>query len=250
MSKEEVLKNCRVEESIVYLPDGQLDRKLYTEVKKALELIGGKWKGGKVSGFVFPSDPTDLLAQVSNGEKRNLKKDYQFFATPAELADKLVTLIFVEQGSKILEPSAGQGAIIDAIAREYRYGKIDCYELMDVNRTFLKNNKNANLIGEDFLESIGEEKYDFIVANPPFSRNQDITHFIHMVSHLKPGGKIVCIMSNHWQQSTNKKETAFKEFLNDSKNGTTFISKIEGGAFKESGTSVGAVIVEWIKNLE
>ena len=89
-TKEEVLQNCTVEGTTVKLPNVQLDRKLYQEVAKALELIGGKWKGGKVFGFVFATDPTDLLDQIANGEKRNLKKEFQFFATPEKLADELV----------------------------------------------------------------------------------------------------------------------------------------------------------------
>ena len=51
MTKEEVLQKCTIEGNIVKLPNVQLDRNEYLEVKKALELIGGKWKGGKVFGF-------------------------------------------------------------------------------------------------------------------------------------------------------------------------------------------------------
>ena len=47
-TKEEVLQNCTVEGTVIKLPNTQLDRKLYQEVAKSLELIGGKWKGGKV----------------------------------------------------------------------------------------------------------------------------------------------------------------------------------------------------------
>ena len=50
MTKEEVLQKCTVEGNVVKLPNKQLDRKLYQEVAKALELIGGKWKGGIVTG--------------------------------------------------------------------------------------------------------------------------------------------------------------------------------------------------------
>ena len=57
MSKEEVLQNCVVEGQVVKLPSVELDRKEYLAVKKSLELIGGKWKGGKISGFVFQTDP-------------------------------------------------------------------------------------------------------------------------------------------------------------------------------------------------
>jgi hypothetical protein len=65
-TKEEVLKNCIVDGLVVRLPNVQLDRKLYQEVSKSLELIGGKWKGGKVYGFIFLSDPTDLLFKLCN----------------------------------------------------------------------------------------------------------------------------------------------------------------------------------------
>jgi hypothetical protein len=90
MTKETVLQNCTVEGTTIKLPNEQLERKLYQEVAKSLELIGGKWKGGKTFGFVFTTDPTELLDQIANGEKRNLKKEFQFFATPEKLANELV----------------------------------------------------------------------------------------------------------------------------------------------------------------
>jgi hypothetical protein len=94
-TKQEVLQNCKVEGNLIKLPDVQLERKLYLDVAKALELIGGKWKGGKVGAFVFPHDPAELLEQIANGENRNLKKEYQFFETPAVLADELVELLAI-----------------------------------------------------------------------------------------------------------------------------------------------------------
>ena len=82
MTKEEVLQNCTVDGNVVKLPNVKLDRKLYLEVSKSLELIGGKWKGGKIFGFIFPSDPTELLQQIASGEKRNLKKNFSFSEHP------------------------------------------------------------------------------------------------------------------------------------------------------------------------
>ena len=76
MDKLEILNQCTVNGNYVKLPDVQLDRKLYLEVAKALELIGGKWKGGKIAAFEFKADPTDLLESIKNGDKRNLKKEF------------------------------------------------------------------------------------------------------------------------------------------------------------------------------
>lgn len=236
----ETLKNCRVEGNVVKLPEEQLDRKVYTEVKNKLELIGGKWKGGKVYGFVFNEDPTDLLAQIAGGENRNLKKEYQFFGTPAGLADRLVAIANPNDEDKILEPSAGQGAIVKAIDRYCEPSEVFCYELMPLNQTFLGKIPCCTLLGDDFLQSTPKGEYDVIVANPPFSKNQDIDHIRHMYAHLSDSGRMVSIASNHWQNSTNKKEVEFKKWL---RSVNADIIPLDAGEFKESGTAIAACIV-------
>src|SRR5664279_1824434 len=64
MEIRDVLSRCTIEGNVVKLPTEQLDRKLYQEVAQSLNLIGGVWKGGKVFGFVFKEDPTELLNQI------------------------------------------------------------------------------------------------------------------------------------------------------------------------------------------
>lgn len=79
-TKSDVIKACTIVGNIVKLPDVQLERKLYVDVAKSMELIGGKWKGGKVLGFVFPNDPTKLLDSLKEySPEKNLKKDFQYF---------------------------------------------------------------------------------------------------------------------------------------------------------------------------
>lgn len=195
--EEEVLQKCTVEGTVVKLPAEQLERKVYQEVQKALELIGGKWKGGKVYGFVFATDPTELLSQIANGEQRNLKKEFQFFATPEKIARRLVQLLEADEADTILEPSAGQGALIKALA-EAVHVVPDCYELMDVNIAVLQKSGLAfNLLGEDFLQHKGKP-YTKIIANPPFIKNQDMDQVMKMWECLEPGGRIVTITSESW----------------------------------------------------
>lgn len=246
----DTLKNATVSGTVVKLPEGQLDRKVYLEVKQRLELIGGSWKGGNVGGFVFQEDPTEMLNQIANGEKRNIKKEYQFFATPAALADNLVDLADMkvtdaetDDDVNILEPSAGQGAIIKAIAKKAKTITVFCYELMPINQSFLKKMNNVKLIGDDFLQH-SQGHFNYIIANPPFSKNQDIDHIKHMYRFLSPKGTLVSIASNHWQYSSNKKEKGFSEWL-ESVNAE--IIPIEPGAFKESGTSVAGCIIKIVK---
>jgi hypothetical protein len=238
-TKEEVLQNCTVEGTTVKLPNVQLDRKLYQDVAKSLELIGGKWKGGKVFGFVFATDPTDLLDQIANGEKRNLKKEFQFFATPEKLADKLVKLAGLLPQDTILEPSAGQGAIVEAIRRSGHQGLIHCIELMQTNSIILCN-KRITHDNCDFLTFPFKTKYSKIIANPPFTKNQDIDHLKEMYKCLSRGGRLVCITSESWVNGSQKKQVEFRDWLYSV---GAEVLEIEKGAFKESGTMVGGRIV-------
>lgn len=216
-----------------------MERKVYQDVAKSLELIGGKWKGGKIAGFVFNEDPTHLLAQIANGETRNLKKEFQFFGTPDHLADRLVELAEILPNSEVLEPSAGQGAIVKAIHRGTHLARtVWGYEAMAVNQTFLSKIIGFRLLGDDFLTC--DTSFDRIVANPPFAKNQDIDHIRKMYECLKPGGKLVTIAGTHWRLSSNKKETAFREWLGEV---NSDIEDVPAGEFKDSGTTIATVII-------
>jgi len=250
MTKQEVLDQCLIEGNIVKLPDVQLDRALYMEVNKSLQGIGGKWDR-RVKGFQFETDPSKLMGRVQNGEKVNLKKEFQFFETPDELADWLVELAELPRFYQTdddyiyLEPSAGRGAIIKAIRRIFPQITIDAFELMDQNRPFIEamNKPGAKVrlyFEPDFLKTTPEEKYSRIIANPPFTKNQDIDHVRHMYEWLVPGGRLVSVMSSHWTFSRNKKELAFKNFIFDTE---AKMENIEPGTFKTSGTMVGGCIV-------
>jgi len=238
MTKQEILQKCEINELLVKLPDVQLDRKIYLEVAKSLELIGGKWNR-KSSGFLFQQDPTDLLAKIAGGEKVNLKKEFQFFATPDALADNLVELAEIKTGHKICEPSAGQGAIIESIIRKHPDADISAIELMDINSAILTQ-KGFNHELVDFLETPNKPIYDRVVANPPFSKNQDIDHIRHMYDLLKSGGRLVSVASKHWTFSNNKKETKFREWLEEI---DAEIQEVESGVFKKSGTNISTCII-------
>ena len=257
-TKEEVLQNCTVEnyglyKSLVKLPHGQqLDRSLYLEVKKAIEKIGGKWTGGKVSGFVFNSDPTEILSEIATGKKRNLKKEAQFFATPKAIAEKIVGYAEIKKDELILEPSAGHGAIIDAILKHSNKSNNIFYCEKDIDNVpvLLKKYKDVenvfymNPLNDDFL-NLESSKFDKIIANPPFSKNQDIDHIRKMYDMLADGGRIVTIASTHWRHSKNKKETEFRTWL-AKKN--VSIEYLPASTFKESGTQIETSIITINKN--
>jgi len=252
MDKIEILKKCTVDGNTVKLPNIQLDRKLYLEVAKALEFIGGKWNR-KAQGFIFKENPTELLSQISDGVKRNLKKEFQFFETPDDIADWLVEVAHIEKHHTILEPSAGQGAIIRAIHRVIPDIKVYCYELNEINQTILAGMENVELIGQDFLNPDGTHsaqqlQFDRIIANPPFSNNQDIEHIREMYNCLKPGGIIASVTSLHWQNCRTKKTDAFMEWL-ETLEPKFKLQNLSPGSFKSSGTNIETSVLRIIKSL-
>lgn len=164
----------------------------------------------------------------------------QFFETPKDLAKELVELAEIDNYVDILEPSAGRGAIIKEIKkrcdRQIQYCEID-----ETNRKYLDEINNLENVSKsgDFLKCY-EMTFDRIIANPPFSKNQDVDHIKHMFSLLRNKGILVSIASNHWKNSKNKKETEFRQWLDDV---DAEIKEIESGKFKDSGTMVGGCII-------
>lgn len=231
----ESLLQCKVEGNTLHLPTSFLPN--YQEVRTALLKAGAKYKRNT---FVFPNDAQPYIDKLTSGETVNIKKEFQFFATPRELADRLVKLADIEEKHLILEPSAGQGAIVEAVIRAQPESLVHCYELMDINRNVLAKNSDAIILGEDYLTATPPTQFDRIIANPPFSKNQDIDHIRKMYKDLRRGGRMVTVASLHWRFCDNKKEMQFREWLDQV--GSRVI-ELPPGEFEESGTKIAACII-------
>jgi len=248
-TKEEVLKQCTIKGKLVKLPDVQLERPLYLQVSTTLQKIGGAWNK-KEQGFLFPHDPTDLVAQVAGGVKRNLQKEFQSFYTPKGLSDHMIGLAFPSARLKkppvtFLEPHAGEGALIHAA---HRNGCKNLYwycELDTTKHELLENiSDDGRLICNNFLDIKKYKQknllFDIIIANPPFAKNQDIDHIRMMYEVCAPGGRIVTVCSNHFRIVSTKKEKEFERWLN---NLNSNIDDLPQDTFKESGANVASCLI-------
>ncbi len=237
---EEILKHCTLEDSVLKLPKVQFNKKSYVEAKKWIEEAGGSWQGGKIQGFTFPFNPERVFSILKDGKRCNLQQDYQFFETPDDVADWLVMLAGgIHEDDTVLEPSAGRGALIKAIHRACPSVMVECYELMPENREFLHTLDNVILLDEDFTkDSVGY--YTKIIANPPFSGNQDVDHVRLMYERLEDGGTLAAITSQHWKLGQEKKCVEFRSWL-ETVGGKIY--EIGAGEFKESGTSISTMAV-------
>jgi predicted RNA methylase len=231
---KDVLSRSVINGNVLVLPEGQLDRKLYEAVNKALTSAGGKWKRGQ--GHIFPSDAAPkLAAMLGSGVSVDEKKRDQSFFTPLDLAEEVVDIADV-RGCDVLEPSAGRGALVTACldagaARVFAIEK---------NKEYAQDLESAAAMysGYDFLELTelwGGRLFNRVVMNPPFTKNQDIKHVNHALTFLAPGGILVAIMLD------NQTRKSFQEIV--AKYDTEII-EVERGAFKESGTMIPTIIVK------
>ena len=162
-----------------------------------------------------------------------------FFPTPKELVEQLISLAEIKHQDSILEPSAGKGDILDAITT-YLNGDTSKLSACEVNYKLreLLELKGYKLVATDFL-SLTSEKYDKIIMNPPFENGQDIDHVTHALSLLKPGGRLVAIMSEGVFFRQFKKDKAFQELLEEK---NAFVSATIKDAFKGGFKSTGVAI--------
>jgi len=232
-----IIKQGSLKDNIYYLPEIQLDRKQYLEISKHLQFLGGKWKGGKTKGFIFDREIDNIEKLL--GDNTAVKKNIQLFETPEKIVELLLDYAEIDNYQTYLEPSAGRGRIINGIQKKCSC-IIDYCEINEVNRDYLSKINNIDYLTDDFLELSKDKKYTRIIANPPFSKNQDIKHIMKMYTLLNDSGILVSVSSKHWENCNNKKETEFRKFLDLV--GAEIIG-LNNKEFEESGTSISSNIV-------
>jgi len=242
----EVLASMAFDGNAARITGGQLDRKLYVEVNAALEALGGKWNR-KAGAHLFDGDPANAIDQVVvDGEFSDAKRDFELFETPPELAARIVEVAGIEPWDLVLEPSAGRGALVDAVYNSEPTARVFAVEVQpDLAKKLAESyaKREPRLIAHcgDFLGLEPEPKYNAVVMNPPFSRQLDIDHVTRALQWLAADGTLVAIMSAGTLFRQNRKAVEFRELV-ERHDGT--IEALPPGTFKSSGTMVNTVLVE------
>ena len=110
---------------------------------------------------------------------------------------------------------------------------------MPENIQRLKKLPGVNILGEDFLKECNG-KYQRIIANPPFSGNQDIEHVYKMFEFLTINGEMSVITSQHWKIAGDSKCKNFRKWIEEH---NAQIQDIAAGEFKESGTGLQTSLI-------
>lgn len=163
-----------------------------------------------------------------------------FFPTPAPVIARMLQAAAMPAGPcDVLEPSAGAGAILDAIKAAHPAARLMAFERHATLREILQA-KGYTLAGADFADELAPHAVDFVLMNPPFERAQDIEHVRIAHGYLRPGGRLVAIMSGGTFQRTDSKAAEFRAWV-EAQGGTW--EALPEGSFKESGTGVNTVLV-------
>lgn len=233
---KDVLHRSTIEGNALRLPSGQLDRALYQSVNKILTALGGKWDR-KSATHIFDADPAARISDaLSAGRAISRQQSLQLFETPPTLASDLVSRLHITPQDHCLEPSAGHGRIIAALA-DHGAKHIDAVEIDPDNAGHLRAQGLAStIITSDFLtfDSMGQ-RYSAIAMNPPFRGNQDISHVRQAFSLLQPGGRLAAIVSEHGFIGSEKTCVEWRNWLSEI---GAVIERIPAGAFKHSGTLI------------
>ncbi len=166
-----------------------------------------------------PDDDPPLESTVEYRIRALVLKDIpNFYPTPPDLAAQMVEMLGpIPFGATVWEPSAGTGALLDALfaANEDNFDLIT-FEIHPALRDILLR-KEYPVSGYDVFGYECEERNrpDYVLMNPPFYRGEDIDHVNHMWTILKPGGMLVSVVSSGSVTGTGKKQLAFRALVDE-----------------------------------
>lgn len=125
-----------------------------------------------------------------------------FYPTPQNLIDVMLDGLDWKMIRTVLEPSAGDGKIVEALKKKEipidKWSKaiklnIDCIE-NDANLRAVLKEKDFRVVHDDFLTYDTMKEYDLIVMNPPFSNG--CKHLLKaMEMQQRNGGSIICLLN-------------------------------------------------------
>ncbi len=165
-----------------------------------------------------------------------------FYETPEWLALEMVNRADIQPHHKVLEPSAGEGAIARHIAPLVG-ARLTCIEASSARVQKLKKAfPQAKVHCDDFLQFWAEQDWDRILMNPPFSKNADVAHVARAVKALKirRGGRLVAIMSAGILFRTDRATKALRAEI-EAFGGS--IEPLPVNTFKEAGTGINTALV-------
>lgn len=234
------------------------------EWKKNLPGSEGEGIGGKAKDKVRREDLSEFdrskTFYYGCGKKNSKTKSSEgsdYFATPEPLGYKMVEWANIKPGEKVLEPSAGHGAISRWFPTDTENTMIEPSKELAASAQMSGSGKVLSNSFEDYY--VGN-KFDAIVMNPPFGSGGKtaIEHLAKAYKQLRDGGRVVAIIpdgpscNKHFEKWFYGDENAKdKEGQSGAKDASLIKEiKLPNVVFERAGTNVGTkiLVIDKIEN--
>lgn len=192
---------------------GRRARGLRDSFKNAYqEIFDGTWEdrspgtegedvGGKENDRNIVSTDSDYdrakafyFARGKKSAKNKAAEGVDYFATPEPIGYKMVQWAGLKDGDRVLEPSAGHGAISRFFSPNTDNTIIEPSSRLAPQAQM--NTDNAKLINGYFEDLHIGNKYDAVTMNPPFGTGGKtaVEHVAKAFKHLRNGGRVIAII--------------------------------------------------------
>ena len=210
--------------------------------------------------YVYTVDPRADLAEVTGHmpvrpASGDQDKALAYFATPADLACRMADELGDVGPGRVLEPSAGDGALIAAITAAHPEAEVTAVECDSGRVALLRRRYGAAWHGtvwhgmfQDFADHMSMdstfEPFDGVLMNPPFTEPGDrhawAAHFQLAWRLLRPGGRLVAILPASYRFSEFGHATAVRALVET--NGGV-VTDLPPATFRGAGTGVRTVLI-------
>lgn len=203
---------------------------------------GGKAKDNRGHSITpFQRAVSHYFGRPKISGRRDQRDGIDFYPTAEPLAFKMVEWAGLRANERVLEPSAGDGAIARYMPDDVALTMVE--PSSDLRSTAMLRAPKADVRETTFEQHHISNKYHAIVMNPPFGAGGKtaMDHLAKAARHLRPGGRIVALIptgpsaDKHFAAWWNSKEA--EEF-----NFTADIS-LPAAAFERAGTGVMTRVV-------
>ena len=147
-------------------------------------------------------------------EQQNIANLGQYFTENKSLKDKVSEFV-LNAPTVILEPSIGQGDLVDELTNKFAGLSIDMYEI-DKSIKLLNGIDREKVIYGDFMDQKIDAKYMTIVGNPPYVKTRSSNLYIQFIEKcfglLAPGGELIFIVPSDVFKVTNAHALMSKMF--------------------------------------
>ena len=162
-----------------------------------------------------------ISKELKDNNIMSLKKKHsfgQYFTKNIELKNKVYEFI-LNKPNIILEPSIGQGDLVEFVITKNPTITFDMYEI-DKDIKLLSEIDRDKVIYGDFLEKIIDKKYNTIIGNPPYVKTKKGNLYIDFIEKcynlLEDNGELIFIIPSDFLKLTSASKILNKMMENGS----------------------------------